>query len=162
MGAPVVVTRAPGVDDEINPGVTGEICGDRVSDLSRAILRVLGDPSRAERMGLAAASDIRARLAPDAIFPVLADVCCSAMARAGEGSSPTPSPVRWDQTLLNAGPDGAAQEFASSMGAYAKRLEPARRAMFVDALESRVGSMRQAEQGSATPATSPGSPASRR
>src|SRR5207248_2867982 len=116
MGAPTVVTRAPGVDDEVRPGVTGLVCGDDPADIAAAILSLLRDRPFAERLSEAATADVRRRLALDAVFPLLEAACRDAMRSAGEHSA-TPAIVRWDQMLLNTGPDGAAAAFGASIAA---------------------------------------------
>jgi glycosyltransferase involved in cell wall biosynthesis len=161
MGAPCVVTRAPGVDSEINPGVTGVICGDRVEDVARALAGVLKGRAAAERMGSAAAADIRGRLSFERVMPKLEEAFVEAMRISGAGKVMASSPVRWEQSLLNVNADAAAVEFAASIGGYAKRLSPGMRAMFLEALNARVGSIAEM-QGAAVTAAMPGVPAVRR
>jgi glycosyltransferase involved in cell wall biosynthesis len=161
MGAPTLVTRAPGVDDEINPNVTGIICGDAEADLSAAIVWLVANPDIARRLGDRAARDIRARLGFETTFGGMLNAFREAMQLAGAGASDrvAPPPVRWEQTLLNAGPDAAAAQFAASVAAYAKRLDPDRCAIFLDSVNARLGSLAES-QAALTPA--PDAPAPRR
>ncbi len=140
MGAPTLVTRAPGVDDEINPNVTGMVVGDAEADLAGAIVWLTTHPDVARRLGARASRDILARLSFPVLFPKLEACFRAAMATAGASARPPTAIVRWDQTLLESGPDGAALEFASSIAAYAKRLDPRIRPLFLDALTARLGS----------------------
>lgn len=133
-GAPVVVTRGAGVDDEITPGVTGLITRDDPAAIAAAIGTLLDDPHRAAHMGLAAAADIRARLGLDTIFPLVETACREALILNGTHTTRPSGTVRWDQTLLNADPADSAAAFASSIHAYAKRLDPEAREAFHDAL----------------------------
>jgi glycosyltransferase involved in cell wall biosynthesis len=161
MGAPCVVSKAPGVDDEVNPGVTGVVCGERPVDVARAIGELLRHRATAERIGNAAAADIRARLDFDAVLPRLEAVFVEAMETAGARAIAATSPVRWEQSLLNVNPDGAAVEFAASIGGYSKRLSPTMRAVFLDALAARLGSIAEM-QGAAAITALPDAPALRR
>ncbi len=147
MGAPTLVARAPGVDDEINPNVTGIVSGDGEADLCGAILWLIANPEIAERLGTRAARDIRSRLSFDATFAKLLDCFFEAMRLAGAGATDRElaTPVRWEQTLLNASPDAAAAEFASSVAAYAKRLDPRTRTIFMDSVNARIGSIAEAD-----------------
>lgn len=157
MGAPTLVARAPGVDDEINPNVTGIVSGDGEADLCGAILWLIANPDIAERLGTRAAKDIRNRLSFDATFAKLLDCFCEAMRLAGAGAThrELATPVRWEQTLLNASPDAAAAEFASSLAAYAKRLDPRTRAIFIDSVNARLGSIAEADATALSPALPP-------
>lgn len=160
MGAPCVVTRAPGVDEEIVPRQTGMVCGEEPWQIAAEIVELLRRPEEAARIGAAAAADVRSRLTIDAVFPAMLGVWRGAMATAGSMAAPVCLPVRWEQTLLNVGPDAAAAQFASSVGAFAKRLDPARREMFLDGLAARLGSI--GEMGRAAAMELPGAEASRR
>jgi hypothetical protein len=149
------------VDDEVNPGVTGVVCGERPVDVARAIGELLRHRATAERIGNAAAADIRARLDFDAVLPRLEAVFVEAMETAGARAIAATSPVRWEQSLLNVNPDGAAVEFAASIGGYSKRLSPTMRAVFLDALAARLGSIAEM-QGAAAITALPDAPALRR
>ena len=142
-GAPTIVTRGPGVDDEINPNVTGLVVGDAESDIAAALVWLSRNPDAARRMGARASRDILSRLSFPILFRRLESCLRSAMVLAGDSGSirPPVSIVRWEQTLLEAGPDGAAAEFASSVGAYVKRLDPHIRKVFLNSLAARVGSL---------------------
>ena len=147
MGAPTLVVRAPGVDDEINPNVTGIVSGESEADLCAAMLWLVANPEIARRSGARAARDIRGRLSFPLVFDKLLESFHTAMhiAKAHRSDCPPSTPVRWDQTLLNASPDAAAAEFASSLAAFAKRLEPRTRAIFMDGIAARFGSLPDAD-----------------
>lgn len=138
QGAPVVVTRGPGVDDEITPGVTGKVTGDDPQTIAAAIAGLLDDRTHAVRLGENAARDIRTRLSLDTIFPQVERACRDALTLNGVRATLPPGTVRWDQTLLNAEPAHAAQTFAGSIHAYAKRLTPEERDAFLDQLQSHL------------------------
>jgi glycosyltransferase involved in cell wall biosynthesis len=154
MGAPTLVTRGPGVDDEINPNVTGLATGDAEADIAGGLVWLMHNPELAKRMGERAAKDIRSRLSYGVTLPKMEEAFRLAMELGGVGAGgrAAVSPVRWEQTLLNAGPDGAAAEFVSSIGAYVKRLDPRVRTMFLDGVAARLGSLVEgARDGAATP-----------
>ncbi len=163
MGAPTLVARAPGVDDEINPNVTGIVTGDGEADLCAAILWLIANPDIAERLGTRAARDIRVRLSFEATFSSLLVCFQEAMRLAGSGATEREplAPVRWEQTLLNASPDAAASEFTSSLAAYAKRLDPRARTIFLGSVNARVGSLAEAyaDMPIARPTPAPDAPA---
>jgi glycosyltransferase involved in cell wall biosynthesis len=87
MGAPVLVTRAPGVDDEINPNVTGIVTGDAEADIAGGLVWLHHNPEVAQRLGARAAKDIRSRLSFDATFAKLEECFRRAMDLAGANAA---------------------------------------------------------------------------
>jgi glycosyltransferase involved in cell wall biosynthesis len=140
-GAPTLVTRAPGVDDEVRPGVTGLVCDGTPESVAEGLERLLGDDGLSARLGMAAAGDVASRLSLEAVVPLHERAMLDAMASAGAGLVGAPACVRFDQTLLNAAPGEAAGEFAGAIAAYAKRLPAEDRAGFGDALLARLSAV---------------------
>lgn len=138
VGAPTIVTRGPGVDEEITPGVSGIIAPDDPRAIADAIIDLLDHPERAALLGRNAAADIRCRLSLDAVFPRYLRAWTAAMRSAGAGCGAPAAGVRWDQELLEHPAPGAAAIFAGSIGAYARRLGPAERRLFLDELAARM------------------------
>lgn len=138
-GAPVVVTRGPGVDDEIVPGVTGVTARDDAESVAAAIRALLDDPAKAAAIGAAAAADVRGQLSLDAVVPMIAEACRDAVVMNGTQATMPGGGVRWDQELLNAAPSDAAGQFAGSIQAFAKRLSPEGREVFFDRLGTDLG-----------------------
>lgn len=148
-GAPVLATRSPGIDSQIIDNTSGLLrdpappAPPNPSALASALDQLLTDDTLANRLGTTAAAHTRA-LALEHTFPLLIDACASAMALASEGATLPRTAVRWDQTLLRLPPSDAAAEFASSIAAFSKRLDPASRMAFLTSLEASNG-FRQAQ-----------------
>jgi hypothetical protein len=140
-GAPTIVTRGPGVDDEITPGATGYITGDTPEAIAATLAHVLDHPEEAHAVGNAAARDIRTRLSLESIFPRYIEAWTSAMQISGSATSTPSAGVRWDQELLERSAFEAAQLFGASIGAYAKRLSADQRAVFAHELQGRIESV---------------------
>jgi N-acetyl-alpha-D-glucosaminyl L-malate synthase BshA len=69
-GVPVVASRVGGLPEVITDGVTGFVCDpDDVSGMTDRALRILTDPRLRERVGQAAAADVRRRFQTDIIVP---------------------------------------------------------------------------------------------
>jgi glycosyltransferase involved in cell wall biosynthesis len=136
-GAPTIVTRGAGVDDEINPGVTGYITGDTPEAIAATLAHVLDQPDEARAVGAAAAHDIRPRLSLEAIFPKYIKAWIDALRTSSSSTNAPSAGVRWDQDLLS-NPASAAAHFAASMGAFVKRLSPEARACFTAEFAARA------------------------
>jgi L-malate glycosyltransferase len=69
-GVPVVASRVGGLPDVVTDGVTGYVCApDDVAGMAERTLTVLTDPALKERLGAAAARDVRERFSTGAIVP---------------------------------------------------------------------------------------------
>lgn len=141
QGAPTLVTRATGVDDEIVPEQTGIVVRDRVEDIAEGLFRLLTDDVLAERVGAQAASDVRARLSFEAIEPKFVRAWRLAMERAGTGAVVPVVGVRWDQALLNAEPEASGREFAGAITAFVRRLSPIERERFRRAMDEELAQL---------------------
>lgn len=142
-GSPVIVTDAPGLADRVQNDVNGVVCPPQIPALTTAIRRLLTDDQLAARLGSAAAATVRESLGFDAVFPSYRAACIDAMQAAGRSSAAAAAPpvIRWDQPLLKLGPDAAAATWFASMHAYAKRLDPAARDVFAQAMLARLGGL---------------------
>jgi hypothetical protein len=144
MGAPVLVSDAPGMREHVADGRTGVVTSDDPESVAASLSRLLRDGTWATSLGTAAAAHARTAYSLDTIAPMEIEACRMAMARAMSGPRAGHAPVppvsvRWDQPLLEATPLRAAQAFAESIKAYAKRLDEPSRAAFEDALMARIG-----------------------
>lgn len=137
-GAPTLVTRSPGVDDEITPGVTGLVAQGTAGSVAQGLSTLLGDEALSQALSAAAAQDIASRLSLDAVVPEYVRAMTDAMAAAGEGTAVPASAVRFDQTLLNAPARVGAMEFVGAIAAFARRLEDADREAFLDTIATRL------------------------
>jgi hypothetical protein len=106
--------------------------------IGAALEQLLTDPAEASRLGIAAAEATRAALGIDVVFPLYLQACVDAMKLAGDGRRMPPPVVRWDPPMLRLGPEAGAEEWGSSLAAFAKRLEPGAREAFWSALSGRV------------------------
>jgi glycosyltransferase involved in cell wall biosynthesis len=138
-GSPVLVARAPGLADHVTHGETGLIAAPDAESLAAALTSLLANPDASSRLGAAAAAHTRATLGFDTIFPFYREACAQAALAAGAGRTLPPAIVRWDQPLLHLPADAAATTWVASLDAYAKRLEPAARDVFLRGLSLRLG-----------------------
>ncbi len=132
-GVPTLVTRAPGVDDEVENERTGLVVAPDPRRIGDALVRLLTDEPLAQRLGMEAARDARSRLTIDAIAPEHARAWSDALARGGSMSSVPVVGVRWDAQLLRVDPERSAEEFAAALHAFARRLDPDARSRFLAA-----------------------------
>jgi len=140
-GCPTIVTDSPGVTDSVLHGITGLVVPNSVSAISAAVEQLLTSPALAARLGAEASRLTRAALGLDTVFPLYLQACTDAMTTAGEGRTLPPPVVRWDQPMLALPPDAAAANWSASLHAFAKRLDPAPREAFAQALIARVSAM---------------------
>lgn len=133
-GTPTLVTRAPGVDDEIVPEVTGLVAMAKPQSVGDGLVRLLTDDTLASRLGAAAAKDVRPRLCIDAVAPMHIQAWRDALNIGGAHASVPAVGVRWDAELLQADPERSAEEFGAALNAFVRRLDPDARSRFVATL----------------------------
>lgn len=136
-GSPVVVGSAWDLADVVTAGVTGLVTRCKTEEFAQGIARVLSDHDLAASLGRQAAADCR-ELRLDNVAAAEMQAHEAAIARAGEGATPTPGAVRWGPELLDAEPEDAAAAWARSLHGYARRLPPDRRARFCATLDTPV------------------------
>lgn len=137
-GTPTLVTRAPGVDDEIVPEVTGLVAMADPESVAEGLVRLLTDDALASKLGAAAARDVRPRLCIDAIAPMHVQAWRDALSIGGAHASVPVVGVRWDAELLQADPEQSAEEFAAALNAFMRRLDPDARSRFMSTLARHV------------------------
>lgn len=138
MASAVLVTDAPGLGDVIEHDRTGWLTQPDSTRIARDLEKLLGDRPLRERLGRAAAEHVRQTLSLDRVMEMELAVHRRAMERGRTPSRPAAGPVLWEPTLLRADLDSAVRSWSASLGAYAWRLEPQRRARFLMALDSAV------------------------
>ena len=137
-GAPTLVTRAPGVDDEVTPGVTGLVCRGTPESVAQGLTDLLADEALSRQLSKAASADIASRLSLEAVLPEYERAMTDAMESAGAGTAVPAATVRFDQTLLNVPPRVGAMEFVGAVAAFARRLSDDDREVFLDTLATRL------------------------
>lgn len=138
MGAPALVCEAPGMSEHIRHGVTGCIAHGEPGSVADSLARLLTDSTHARSLSAAASNHVRTALGLDTIFPLYRQACTDAMHTAGAGRTMPEMVVRWDQPMLELPPSTAAATWTASLEAFAKRLDPERRAAFLEEVQARL------------------------
>lgn len=135
-GAPVVVTRAPGLSEVVHDGQTGLVAEPTPESIARAVQRVLDDHELASSIGARAARQVRNACSLDAIVELETQAYRAALVNmVNRESRPSPG-VRWDAALIDAPKEAAVTEWTRSVRGFARRLAARDRASFLMALDS--------------------------
>ncbi len=141
-GRTVVITDTPGLREVVKDARTGLIAEPSPASIARSLELVLRDPELARALGRAAAAHIREHFSLSAILPRELDAHRTALTRGRlHETSTTPgldtaTAVRFDPGLLGATHTQAADAWTRSIRGFARRLDPAKRANFLAALDT--------------------------